>query len=79
MSLGSKICRTLMAILIILVFLIISCTIIGLCSLYIVSYSSNCDNVDVNSYTTVSAVATNSEKILRCYCNANFMSSLTDS
>jgi hypothetical protein len=65
------------AVLIILVFLSASCIIIGLCSVYIQTHSSDCDGIDSSIYTVNSLP--NDAIILRCYCNANLVSSFTDS
>lgn len=60
------------------IFLLLSCTIIGLCTIYISTHSSNCDSVSVPT-TLAQAQASTSESEIKCYCNANIISSLTDS
>jgi len=73
----NKIFRAIFAIVVILLFLTLSCTIIGLCSMYIQTHSSNCDGIDTSIYTVTSLP--NDVIILQCYCNANLVSSFTDS
>lgn len=68
-----------MAFIVILVFLALSCTIIGLCSIYISTSSKNCDGFEASKYTPSSATATGDSSILRCYCNAKLVDSFTDS
>lgn len=63
----------------ILLFLAISCAIIGLCSLYITSHSNNCEGLNISSYTAASATASGSTLIMQCYCNAHLVDSFTDS
>ena len=63
---------------IILLFLLVSCIIIGLCSIYITSQSKNCDGLVVSSYTAATATAAG-DTVLKCYCNAHFVDSFTDS
>lgn len=63
---------------IILIFLAISTTIIGVCGIYISSHSNNCDGINTSSYTATSAAATGDSTILRCYCNANLVASFSD-
>lgn len=62
-----------------MVFLALSCCIIGICSIYISSHSGNCDGLNISSYTTATATASGSTTIMQCYCNANLMESFTDS
>lgn len=62
---------------IILVFLALSCTIIGLCSIYIGTHSSNCEGVTVPS-TASAAQSTNNSTIISCYCEANLIASFSD-
>ena len=77
-SSGSKAARYIFAALIIIFFLAISCTIIGICTIYVSTHSSNCDSVTVPS-TLAGAQAANDQKVKTCFCNANLISSLTDS
>lgn len=67
------------ATLVILIFLAISCAIIGLCSIYISSHSNNCDGLNIASYTATTAVATANPTIIQCFCNAHLIDSFTDS
>lgn len=51
LSFCSRFCRGLCAFMVILIFLSISCAIIGLCSIYISSHASNCEGLTVpNTY-----------------------------
>ena len=54
---------------IILLFLALSCTIVGICGVYISSHSNNCEGVDISTMTSTNA---------QCYCNANLVASFTD-
>ena len=45
LSAGSKLFRVLFSFFIIVVFLAVSCTVIGLCSIYINSHAGTCDGV----------------------------------
>lgn len=65
------------AFLIILVFLLISCTIIGLCSLYISANSGSCEGVTIPA-TPADATATNNATIIKCYCDSNLLQSFSD-
>lgn len=67
------------AFVVIVCFLLVSTTIVGLCGIYISSHSNNCDNIDTSIYTASSASATADSTIIRCYCNANLVASFTDS
>ena len=73
----NKIFRSIFAGVVILIFLALSCTIIGLCSMYIQTHSSNCDGIDTSMYT-VNSLPSDSTT-MQCYCNANLVSSFTDS
>ena len=66
-----------LATLIILIFLAISCAIIGLCSIYINTHSSNCDGITTTA-TVAAARFTTNTTILQCYCYANLVASLSD-
>ena len=79
LSCCSKTVRFLFAFFVILVFLLLSTTIVGLCGIYISAHSNDCDGVNTASYTAASATATNDQRIIRCYCNANLVASFTDS
>ena len=70
--------RLFFSIFIIVLFLCISCIIVGLCGVYISSHSNNCDSIDTSQLTAAQATATNNETIIRCYCNANLVASFTD-
>jgi hypothetical protein len=70
--------RICLSVLIILLFLALSCILIGVCGVYISSRSHNCDSVDTGSYTAATATATGDETIIKCYCNANLVASFTD-
>jgi hypothetical protein len=59
-------------------FLAISCAIIGLCSIYISSHSSNCEGVTIPG-TAALANATANSTIIKCYCDSNLVSSFSDS
>lgn len=63
--------------LIIIVFLLISCTIIGLCSIYISTNTGNCEGVTIPA-TAAEATAANNDTILQCYCDANLIASFSD-
>lgn len=64
---------------IIIVFLAISCTIIGLCSVYISSHSVSCQNVFIPATVTeAQANSTLSDLEKKCFCSNNFLSSLND-
>ena len=69
--------RYLLSFILILVFLAISCTIIGLCTIYISTRSSNCDSVSVPSTLAAAKIVTDNA-VLKCFCNANLFSSFTD-
>lgn len=77
-SICSKLFRLLFAFLIIVLFLLLSCTIIGLCTIYVTTHSSNCDSVTIPT-SLLAATLSNDPLIKTCYCNANLISSLTDS
>jgi hypothetical protein len=77
-SLGSRFLRGLIAFLIILIFLGVSCAIIGLCSIYIASHASDCQNVIVPASAAAAAASTDSTEV-QCYCDANLVSALSDS
>ena len=78
MSAGSKFCRVLFAAFIIIIFLGISCAIIGLCSIYINTHSGDCDKVTIPTTTSAASATTNST-ILQCYCFSNLINSFSDS
>ena len=61
-----------------MIFLAISCAIIGLCSLYISAHASDCDDVVIPATVTLAQNTTNST-ILQCYCDSNFIASFSDS
>ena len=69
--------RYFFALLMILLFLAFSCTIIGVCTIYISTHSSNCDSVNVPASLSAAQASTSSVEV-KCYCNANLISSLTD-
>ncbi len=77
MSACSKFFRVLFSALIIIIFLGLSCTIIGLCSIYINTHSGNCDNITIPT-TTAAASATTDSTTLQCYCFANLIDSFSD-
>jgi len=60
-----------------MIFLGISCAIIGLCSIYISSHASNCENVVVPT-TYDQAVATADKVALKCFCEVNLINSFSD-
>ena len=60
-----------------MVFLLISCTIIGLCSIYISTHTGNCAGVTIPG-TAADATATNNETIIQCYCDSNLIASFSD-
>ena len=62
----------------ILIFLGVSCAIIGLCSIYIASNASNCDGVIVPTSAAAAALSTDSTAI-QCFCDSNLVSALSDS
>ncbi len=66
------------AFLIILIFLAISCTIIGICTIYVSTRSSDCSGVTVPQ-TLADAQASTVAIEKTCYCNANLLAALTDS
>jgi hypothetical protein len=74
----SRFFRGLLAFLIIMIFLAVSCGIIGLCSLYISSHASNCSDVVIPT-TVAQAQASNSTIAVKCYCEANLIASFSDS
>lgn len=67
--------RIFFAVLVILIFLAITCAVIGMCSIYISSHASNCQGVTIPSSVNSSTNST----ILQCYCEANLISSFSDS
>lgn len=73
-----KIFRILFSALIIIVFLAISCTIIGLCSIYISAHSVSCEGVTIPTTLQVANATITTEKEKKCYCNANFITSFSD-
>lgn len=75
---GSRVLRGLLAFIIILVFLGVSCAIIGLCSIYIASHASNCENVTILADATAAAASTDTTAV-QCFCDANLVSALSDS
>jgi len=64
--------------LVIVVFLAISCAIIGLCSIYISSHASNCEGITIPATAAAAALTANST-IIQCYCDSNLISSFSDS
>lgn len=62
---------------VILIFLAVSCAIIGLCSLYISSHASNCESVTVPTTYTAAAASSNPVEV-RCFCEANLIASFSD-
>lgn len=77
-SLASRFFRGLLAFFVILIFLGVSCAIIGLCSIYIASHASNCENVTIPT-SAAAAAATTDTSVVQCYCDANLVSALSDS
>lgn len=77
MTTFSLIIRYLLSVILILIFLAISCTIIGLCTIYISTHSSNCDSITVPT-TLANALMITDSAVLKCYCNANLFSSFTN-
>lgn len=77
LSACSKFFRVFFAFLIILAFLAISCTIIGMCSIYIGTHSGNCEGVTIPS-TAAAASASGSDTVKICYCDANLIQSFSD-
>jgi hypothetical protein len=77
-SLTSRFLRGLLSFFVILIFLGVSCAIIGMCSIYIASHASDCDNVVVPTSVTAAAASTDSTAV-QCYCEANLVSALSDS
>lgn len=70
-----KIFRLIFSTFIILVFLAISCTIIGLCSIYISSHSVSCEGIIIPPSVSEAKIKITTEKEKKCFCNANFISS----
>ena len=70
--------RYILSFLLILVFLAITCTIIGLCTVYISTHSSDCDAVSIPT-TIAAAQAITDSTVIKCYCNSNLISSFTNS
>lgn len=63
------------AILIILLFVVVSCTVIAMCSIYINTHVTDCENVD----TTIDCPNASCTDIEQdCYCNKNIFASLND-
>jgi hypothetical protein len=56
----------------------LSCTIIGLCTIYVSTHSSNCDSVIIPA-NLAQAQTSNNSTVKTCYCNANVFTALTDS
>jgi hypothetical protein len=77
LSFCSRFCRVFCAFTIILIFLAVSCAIIGLCSLYISSHASNCEDVAVPG-TYAQALTTTDTVALKCYCEVNLINSFSD-
>ena len=72
-----KFIRIMVSFLIIILFLALSSTIVGLCGVYISSHSNNCDSVDISGFTATT-ISSQDENTIRCYCNANIVASFTD-
>ena len=70
-------CRGCFAFLIILLFLAISCSIIGLCSIYIASHASNCQDVTLPADLTAAQSETNTT-ILQCFCDSHLVDTFRD-
>lgn len=77
LSFCSRFFRSLCSFCVIMIFLGISCAIIGLCSIYISSHASNCENVVVPT-TYDQAVATADKVALKCFCEVNLIDSFSD-
>ena len=67
-----QLCRGCFAFFIILIFLAISCSIIGLCSIYIASHASNCQGITLPADLTAAQSETNAT-IVQCYCDAHLV------
>lgn len=63
--------------LVILIFLGITCAIVGLCSIYIASHASNCQNITIPSTLAAAQLSTDSAAV-QCYCDANLVSTVSD-
>lgn len=70
-----KFCRVLVSVLVILVFLALSCTIIGLCSIYISSNSIDCTNVTIPATVAEAEATITSDTDKKCFCNSNLFES----
>ena len=55
----------------------VSCTIIGLCSIYIGTHSGNCAGLTIPT-TAADAIAANDVIIMQCYCDSNLIQSFSD-
>lgn len=75
----SKIFRVMAAILIIVLFLAVSCSIISLCSVYISSRANDCQGVTIPSTVEDAETANQSDEEKKCYCSSNFIASFSDS
>ena len=74
-----KIFRVLIAALIIIVLLALSCTIIGLCSIYISSHSVSCEGVTIPPDVATAKTTLTTDKEIKCFCQANLFASFQDS
>lgn len=73
-----KIIRVLVSAIIIIVFLALSCTIIGLCSIYISSHSVSCEGVIIPNDLATAKTNLTTEREIKCYCQANLIASIND-
>lgn len=73
-----KIFRVLISVVIILVFLAISCSIIGLCSIYISSHAVSCDGLVIPSNLENAKSVNATGQLLKCFCTANFIESFNN-
>ena len=73
-----KCCRILLALFIIVFFLAISCTLIGLCSIYISSHSGDCEGVEFPDTVSEAEDEDLDDTQKKCFCSSNFVSSLSD-
>ena len=78
----SQFCRVMVAIIVILVFLAISCSIIGVGSIYISSHADDCEGIDIpGSLEKAQEAETNDEltdEQHKCFCNTKFIDSFSD-
>lgn len=74
----SGFCRCLIAAAAIILFLAVSCVIIGLCTIYVSTHSNDCEGVSLPS-DLAAAQKISDDKIKLCYCSANVIASLSNS